>query len=99
MFGLSRRDGRPIPEAAWRRFLAARITPLFPNGLTVIAGHGQWRSAGGRLRAEPTRLVLIVAEDRPETRAALDAIRDAYKAAFAQEAVGLVLSPACASFR
>ncbi|VUD72863.1 hypothetical protein MET9862_03468 [Methylobacterium symbioticum] len=65
----------------------------------MIAGHGQWRSAGGRLRAEPTRLVLIVAEDRPETRAALDAIRDAYKAAFAQEAVGLVLSPACASFR
>ncbi|GJD59106.1 hypothetical protein MTDSW087_03291 [Methylobacterium dankookense] len=65
----------------------------------MIAGHGQWRGAAGRLRAERTRIVLVVAEDRPETLAALNAIRDAYRAAFAQEAVGLVLSPACASFR
>ena len=65
----------------------------------MTEGRGQWRQADGRLRAERTRIVLIVTDDTQAARAALDAIRDAYKAGFAQEAVGLVLSPACASFR
>ena len=64
-----------------------------------MAAEGRWRQDDGRPRAERTRLVLIVADDTPTTLAALNAIRAEYRAAFAQESVGLVLSHACASFR
>jgi hypothetical protein len=99
LFGLSRPDGRTVTDGAWRRFLAARIAPRFPNGLTVTAAEGRWRQSNGRPRAERSRIVLIVTDDTPETRSSLDVIRAEYRAAFAQESVGLVLSRVCASFR
>ncbi len=99
LFGLSRDDGRAVSELAWRRFLAAQITPRFPAGLTVLAGEGQWRGPDGRLRRERARIVLVVVPETPDLRARLDAVRAAYRARFAQGSVGLVLSRACASCR
>lgn len=98
LFGLRQRDGRLVSPRAWRRFLDTRITPRFPEGLTVLSGQGRWRGADGRILSEPSRIVLIVTRHEPGAIAALRAIRAEYAAAFAQDAVGLVLSRSCASF-
>ena len=87
-----------MSEAAWRRFLNTRITPRFPQGLTVLSGRGQWRGPVGRLVREPTRVVLIVTDPTPEAVAALHAIRAEYADVFAQGAVGLVLHRGCSVF-
>ncbi|MEE7470041.1 hypothetical protein MOF8_26965 [Methylobacterium oryzae] len=60
-----------VPGAAFDRFLAERITPRFPEGLTVFAGRGQWRGPDGRIVHEAARIVLIVTEPTPEAVAAL----------------------------
>ncbi|AWN36424.1 DUF3574 domain-containing protein [Methylobacterium radiodurans] len=99
LFGLVRSDGSRVTESAWRRFLARQITPLFPDGLTVLRGEGQWRRPDGRLLREPTRIVLVIAPETPATLSALETVRTAYRDAFAQEGVGLVLTRACARFR
>ena len=99
LFGLRRPDGRASSEAAWRRFLAARVTPRFPDGLTVLSANGQWRGADGRVLREPSRVLVILTEASAGTLDALQAIRTEYRAAFGQESVGLVLSRACAAVR
>ncbi|MEE7492873.1 hypothetical protein MOTC310_21305 [Methylobacterium oryzae] len=98
LFGLSRPDGGRVPGAAFDRFLAERITPRFPEGLTVFAGRGQWRGPDGRIVHEAARIVLIVTEQTPEAVAALREIREAYRRRFVQGAVGLVLQRSCALF-
>ncbi|WP_280141643.1 MULTISPECIES: DUF3574 domain-containing protein [unclassified Methylobacterium] len=98
MFGLSRPDGGRVSGAAFDRFLAERIAPRFPDGLTVFAGRGQWRGPDGRIVREAARIVLIVTEPTPEAVAALREIREAYRRRFVQGAVGLVLQRSCALF-
>jgi hypothetical protein len=93
-------DGRPaVSNADWSRFLASEITPRFPDGLTVLDASGQWRDpARGVAVREPSKVVLIVYRDEPTAQARLTAIAEAYKRRFAQRSVGIVVSPACASF-
>ncbi|WP_457107220.1 DUF3574 domain-containing protein [Methylobacterium sp. P5_C11] len=98
LFGLSRPDGGRVPQAAFDRFLAERVTPRFPDGLTVFSGQGQWRGPDGRRVHEPARIVLIVTDATPEAVAALRTIQEAYRSRFAQSAVGLVLQRSCALF-
>lgn len=91
--------GHVIGAAAWRDFLATSVTPRFPDGLTVIEATGQWRQRStGRIIAEPSTIVEIVTDDSAETQARLNAIRADYKSRFAQESVGLVTTPSCASW-
>lgn len=86
-------------ENAWKRFVAREITPRFPDGLTVIDAAGQWRDpVHSAVVREPTKAVLIVHEDAPAAHARLNEVADAYKRRFAQRSVGIVTSPACASF-
>lgn len=88
-----------VSDAAWRDFLARSVTPRFPDGLTVLDGSGQWRRPGtGEITAEPSSVVEIVTPATPDPLPRLDAIRAEYKARFAQDSVGLVVTPSCASF-
>jgi hypothetical protein len=88
-----------VSEAAWRQFLAAEVTPRFPDGLTVTDAAGQWRDTGtGRIVHEPTKVVTIVLPDRFDNRARIDAIAEAYKTRFRQQSVGVVIRPACVAF-
>ncbi|MDH3031660.1 DUF3574 domain-containing protein [Methylobacterium fujisawaense] len=98
LFGLSRPDGGLIPQRAFDRFLAERITPRFPDGLTVFSGRGQWRGPDGRRVHEAARIVLIVTAATPEAVAALRSVKEEYREHFAQGAVGLVLQRSCALF-
>jgi hypothetical protein len=88
-----------LAEIRWRGFLDKEVTPRFPDGLTVFDAYGQWRDRG---RDAPSRLwtkvLVILHEDTPENRAAIDAIRLAWKASTHDKSVLLVTEPVDISF-
>jgi hypothetical protein len=99
-FGLGRAGGQDgVDEAAWRAFLDKEVTPRFPSGLTVIDAYGQWQgvnqSQPERLRS---KLVVLLYADAPAQRAAVDAIRAAWKAKTGDQSVLRVTQPADVSF-
>jgi hypothetical protein len=99
MFGHNIGHRRGVSEAAWRQFLAREVTPRFPAGLTVVHATGQWRDTDtGRVVREPSKIVTVVLNDRIGDEAKIDAIVEAYKQRFRQQAVGVVVRPACVAF-
>jgi hypothetical protein len=88
-----------VAEIRWRGFLDREVTPRFPGGLTVFDAYGQWLDKG---RTAPSRLwtkvLVILHEDTPANRAAIDAIRVAWKAATRDQSVLLVSEPVEVSF-
>lgn len=87
-----------VSEADWARFLDEEITPRFPNGLSVSDVAGQWKAGDGTIVREPSKAVMIVLSGGEGEASRLDAIRDAYKARFRQDAVMLVQRRACVGF-
>ena len=61
-FGRSQGTVEVVTDEAWQAFLAAEITPRFPDGLTVLDAAGQWRDATGTIVRERSKLVIILAE-------------------------------------
>ena len=59
LFGTLRKDAAAISEDDWASFLAAEVTPRFPDGLTVLSGYGQWRSEGGAI-AQQCSIMLVI---------------------------------------
>ena len=88
-----------LREIQWRAFLDREVTPRFPDGLTVLDAYGQWRARGSeapsRLRS---KVLVILYEDTPANRAAIDAIRVAYKASTRDQSVLLVTERVDVSF-
>ena len=87
VFGLSRKGRTDISESDWSAFLDREVTPRFPDGLTVLAGQGQWRNAAGVAIKEPSRLLLVWAKPVTDLEARIDAVREAWKRAHDQESV------------
>jgi Protein of unknown function (DUF3574) len=89
-----------VSEGEWDRFVDLQITPRFPDGLTVADGQGQWRDKeNGSVVHEPSKIVtLILGADSEQARADIDAIEEAYKRQFEQQAVGLVIEQSCVSY-
>jgi hypothetical protein len=84
-------------DARWRQFLTREVTPRFPEGLTVYDTTGQWRNAAGVIMRERSRVLrVLVADAAVQDRIA--AVAEAYKKAFNQQSVGIVMRPACVSF-
>lgn len=98
VFGLSRKGAPEIGEAEWRAFLDREITPRFPAGLTVLAGHGQWQSPSGASVSEPARLLLVWASPAPDLDRRIEAVRAAWKQAHRQESVLRAESTDCVAF-
>jgi hypothetical protein len=88
-----------IREIRWHAFLDKEVTPRFPDGLTVLDAYGQWRdranTAPGRLRS---KILIILCEDTASNRAAIDAIRVAYKKATRDKSVMLTTERVDISF-
>lgn len=59
-FDLTRPDGTTVGDADWADFLNASVTPRFPDGLTVVQGHGRYRSQDQRLHDEPTNVLIVL---------------------------------------
>ncbi|UZE51529.1 DUF3574 domain-containing protein [Rhodopseudomonas sp. P2A-2r] len=98
MFGRDIENGRAVSDRAFADFLAAEVTPRFPDGLTVIDARGQWRDGAGALLREPSKLLLLVFDDDARKRADLVAIADAYKRKFRQQSVLTSVRAGCVSF-
>ena len=98
-FGRTIKGGGVVDDAAWKRFLAERVTPRFPSGFSVFDGYGQWQQRStGRIIQEASTVIEVAADRDADTVWRLEEIRAEYRAAFKQESVGLVISESCMSF-
>lgn len=98
-FGRAKGGGGTVGEAEWIAFLDEEITPRFPDGLTVLDGHGQWRAdAAAPIHRERSKILVVVLFDLGAARPRLEAAIEAYKARFRQQSVLLVTQPVCAAF-
>ncbi len=100
-FGLGPAD-RPdqgVSPQAWHDFLDREVTPRFPAGLSVIDAYGQWQGAHDavpkRLRS---KMLVIDHPDDAHDRAAIEAIRTAWKRRTGDLSVLRVTLPAEVSF-
>jgi Protein of unknown function (DUF3574) len=97
-FGLSR-PGGVITEADFQAFVDARVTPRFPDGLTLLSGSGQFREAGGTILVEGAKvLVLLYPRRDRQADAKIEQIRSDYKVQFQQQSVLRSDETACVSF-
>ena len=99
MFGRDIGHGVGVSEAAWQLFVTRELVSRFPDGLTIIDAVGQWRDRdSGRILREPSKHVEIVLPGNKDDDARLDAVVAAYKHAFHQHSVGVIVRPACVAF-
>ena len=90
-----------VTEELWSDFVASEITPRFPAGLTVDDALGQWRDAAtGKVIKEPSKELQLIApaEAEKDIKEKIDATVAVYKQRFQQQAVGIIIRPACPSF-
>jgi hypothetical protein len=97
-FGRNIGDKQGVSEADFQKFVDQEITPKFPDGLTVMDGGGQWRGEENKLIREAAKVVLIVLPKRGDAAARIEAVRNAYKIRFHQDAVLLITQSSCVSF-
>jgi len=97
-FGLSR-PGGVITEADFKAFVDARVTPRFPDGLTLLSGSGQFRNASGTIVAEGSKLLILLVPIRDaHADEKVEAIRRDYRWQFQQESVLRADAASCVSF-
>ncbi len=96
--GRSGPGGEVVTDQAWDAFLGDTVTPRFPDGLTVLDAHGQWRDSEGQVLKERSKVLVILAPPGEDPRALIDEVSDEYKRRFNQESVLEVESDACVSF-
>ncbi|QUD88630.1 DUF3574 domain-containing protein [Phenylobacterium montanum] len=97
-FGLSIKGAPDLTDEQFADFLDREVSSRFPDGLTVLAAQGRWRSDSGKMVKEPSKLVQIVLSGKPDDLAKLDAVREAYKREHHQESVLEVIEKTCAAF-
>lgn len=101
LFGRDVGNHLAVSNAAWAHFVARELTPRFPDGLTVSDALGQWRDRqSGNIVREPSKRVEIVlpGNANADDDAKLDAVVAAYKHAFHQQSVGIIVRTACVAF-
>jgi Protein of unknown function (DUF3574) len=97
-FGLSKPDGTEVSDRAFQNFVNTQVTPRFPNGLTLLAGVGQFRNSSGMIIREQSRLLILLYPFTKNSNEAIEAIRRNYRFQFQQESVLRVNETACVSF-
>jgi hypothetical protein len=87
-FGSDKPEGE-VTEEDFQRFLTEVITPLFPDGLTLLSGLGQFRNAKGDIIQERSWLLILLypVEDRRDSSLKIEEIRRRYKEDHEQESV------------
>ena len=87
--GMSIPGGSMVSDEAWERFLSEIVTPLFPDGFTILGGRGQYREASGTIAKEPSHVLVFLyrKSERRSAGAKIEKIRAEYKKQFAQESV------------
>ena len=87
-FGSDKPKGK-VTEKDFQRFLDEVITPLFPEGLTLLTGLGQFLNAEGDTIQERSWLLILLypVEERQDKSVKIEEIRTRYKKDHAQESV------------
>ena len=85
-FGLTRPKGA-VSELEWQIFLRDEVTKRFPDGLTVWEAEGQWRTPGGSIDHERSKVLLLVHPDSPQARLSVQEVITSYRRLFEQESV------------
>ena len=99
-FGRDIRGGGEVSDEAVDAFLADTLTPTAPDGLTVIAGRGQWRHGDGHVARERSLLVVLMlpGASAADAQARIAPVVQAWLARFGQESVLRSASAACVGF-
>ncbi|KAF1072269.1 MAG: hypothetical protein GAK45_00249 [Pseudomonas citronellolis] len=63
-----------VPREQWDAFLAEAVTPRFPDGLSWLDVHGQWRGPSGAPEKLDSRLLILIHADNDYSRQALQRI-------------------------
>src|SRR5262245_60739912 len=63
LFFGSTRPGGEVTDTEFQQFLDGFVRPRFPDGLTLLVGHGQWRSAEGATVRERSMLLILLYPD------------------------------------
>jgi hypothetical protein len=96
-FGLSRPGGR-ISQRQFDRFVDDKITPRFPDGLTLLSGRGQFRLDDGDIVEEGSKVLVLLHEGGDSRSADIDAIRAEYVDQFDQQSVLRTDATSCVGF-
>lgn len=88
-FGTDKPDGSEVSEQEFRLFLEEKVTPKFPDGLTLLTGTGQFRGSDGVIVREDSFVLILLypLETLQESSDKIERIRRAYKKRFQQESV------------
>jgi hypothetical protein len=81
------RPGGMVSDAEWQMFLRDEVTRRFPDGLTAWDAAGQWRTPSGAIEEEPSKVLALIHPDTMPARDAVQAVIDAYRKMFQQQAV------------
>lgn len=93
-FGTAKPDGEVTPEE-FQIFLDDVVTPLFPDGLTVVKADGQFKGADGITIKEDSFVLILLypLENRRAGSANIESIRTEYRKQHQQESVLRVDDP------
>jgi len=97
-FGSNKPHGE-VTDAEFNSFIDSEVTPLFPDGLTLLTGAGQFKNSQGELIREKSHLLILLYP--PQTQDAnrnIQFIRERYKKIHSQESVLRVDSFSFVSF-
>jgi hypothetical protein len=97
-FGRDLGGGAVVSEEAFEDFLAEVVTPLFPDGLSVVDVAGQFRDSAGMIVREPTKLLSLLVPDAAGVAPDVETIVVAYKERFDQQSVLHAEQPVCVGF-
>jgi hypothetical protein len=92
--GRSIPGGGTVSDSAWAAFLTEVVTPLFPTGITVLHGDGQWRDSTGTIVREASFVLERYHPPGEDADSAVVVIAAEYRRRFGQEAVMHVRAPA-----
>lgn len=89
----------PVSDEAWQAFVESDVTPRFPAGFTFLNGHGAWKNAQlGKTIYEKSTLLIILHPDTDQDRSKVQAMAEAYRTTFNQEAVLKSHKKVCVEF-
>ena len=94
------KPGADVTKEQFDSFVYGEVTPRFPDGLTSMAGYGQFKGSDGEIVEESSFVLILLypPEDGEEANREIEEIRAAYEHAFEQELVPRVDSRERVSF-
>ncbi|KAF3885961.1 MULTISPECIES: DUF3574 domain-containing protein [Nostocales] len=98
LFGLSKSDGSRVNEKEFQFFIDNEVTPLFPDGLTLLTGKGQFKNSRKIVVKEGSKLLILLYPFNSDSNRKIQQIRQAYVKNFQQESVLRVDELSCVSF-